>query len=122
MNGVTENKTINTSEIDFYDYAAIMPHPEAYEKNANNFGSVKDLLTDDKDANGVKLINYIENCFICNRPMDGRKAVMVHLATVGGLIPADIDDSKLEIGLSQGCFPIGASCAAKIPAKYRIKR
>lgn len=119
---MTNENPLKTSEIAFFDYSAIMPHPEQYERNANNFGSVKDLLTNEKDANGVNLIVYIENCFICNRPMDGRKAVMVHLATSGGLIPADIDDSRLEEGLSQGCFPIGASCAAKIPAKYRVKR
>lgn len=115
---------IKTEEIDLFDYWSVSPSEESRERNSKNYGSVKDLLEENAvDQDGKKLSTYLDNCFLCDRPLDTRKAAWVHLSTQGGLIPTDSEfDYEAHEDFSQGWFPIGASCFSKIPAKYRGKK
>lgn len=88
--------------LDYYQFRA--PR-EAYEKNADRNHSIPSA--------------HLDNCFLCNRPVDTRLTKWVHLCTVGGLYKNDQSvEDEYAGGNSQGMFPIGSECAKKLPSAY----
>ncbi len=57
-------------------------------------------------------------CLICGRDVDPARGLHVEMTTSLMLIPAGHPASDTEE--SQGCFPVGPDCAAKLPAAYRL--
>jgi hypothetical protein len=59
---------------------------------------------------------FLAFCFICNRPVDTRKASWVHMSTKGGVLPITAGDDHPD---SQGWFEIGTECVKQLPKQYR---
>lgn len=85
-----------------------------------------DLLTiDQKEANQKKHnrnTHGSDNCRLCNQVLSDKavsNGFFVHM-TVGGAL-VDVT-TQINIGdESQGWFPIGSSCAKKLPKQFRTK-
>lgn len=95
---------------DRFDLSSIQPTSEGWDRNSR------------LPAKG----SHDERCMACNRPManydDQKGTAMVHMDTEGKLIRIGSADDDDEFEGSQGCFPIGAECAKKIPAAFRVAR
>jgi hypothetical protein len=88
--------------IETYDYDHLAAFGYKWETNGNQYSRVLDV------PNG-----FVNNCFLCNRPIDERKASWVHLSTKGGLFPVNESDET-----TQGWFPVGSECAKKLPKTH----
>lgn len=85
-----------------------------------------DILTHEQKEQNAKRHNsqtFGDNaCRLCGQKMSDKvisKAWFVHMTVDGDLFPVAIELSDSEG--SQGFFPIGSSCAKKIPIDFRRK-
>jgi hypothetical protein len=107
-----QKETVNTSEFAFklFEYGHLLPNNAQWESNGSSYARVLNVPNE-----------FVNNCFICNRPLDDRKGSWVHLSTDGGLF-AIAEYAANTDATSQGWFPVGSACASKLPAAYVTKR
>lgn len=64
-------------------------------------------------------------CLVCGRPtrFDQPGNISVHMSGDGTLFPTATTHEEAEASPAgdMGCFPVGSSCARKIPAAYRTR-
>jgi len=62
-------------------------------------------------------------CICCMKPMKEGEVSMVHMTTDWVAINVETDDKGYinEEHQSQGCYPIGNSCAKKMPKEFVFK-
>jgi hypothetical protein len=66
--------------------------------------------------------DFDDECFLCGRPVVTSRCEYVHMSTGNELIhTSEVEALGRDPDDSQGCFPIGSSCARKIPKGYRIR-
>jgi len=96
-----------------FDAEALKPTPEKWEENENR---------------GAR--NADDNCYLCNRAIVSKGAWHVHPeSSFDRLIRSDIgtpqDAGPIviegETHYEQGWFPVGSTCAKRIPLAYRQK-
>ena len=85
-----------------------------------------DVVTDEQKEINAKKHNRsthgIESCRLCNQTISDKvldSSWFVHMTVSGDLIPVSVSLSEEEG--SQGLFPIGASCAKRIPKDFKKK-
>ena len=85
-----------------------------------------DVVTDEQKVINAKKHNRsthgIESCRLCNQTISDKvldNSWFVHMTVNGDLIPVSVSLSTEEG--SQGLFPIGASCAKRIPKEFKKK-
>lgn len=85
-----------------------------------------DVVTDEQKKNNAKKHNRsthgIESCRLCNQTISDKvldKSWFVHMTTNCELFPVAVELGDHEG--SQGFFPVGASCAKKIPKEFKKK-
>lgn len=85
-----------------------------------------DVVTDEQKEINAKKHNRathgIESCRLCNQTISDKvldNSWFVHMTVNGDLIPVGIQLDENEG--SQGLFPVGASCAKRIPNNFKKK-
>jgi hypothetical protein len=74
-----------------------------------------------KEANEEKFGITENSCVCCGKPTTGE--LYVHMTTSWEVVPNNVSEEELEKAghESQGCFPIGPSCAKKVGMKFVSK-
>tara|TARA_R110002096_G_scaffold40682_6_gene110326 strand:- start:440 stop:724 length:285 start_codon:yes stop_codon:yes gene_type:complete len=68
--------------------------------------------------------NDNDECICCKRPLNTKNKFVVHMATTWEMIHNDdprLNDQEWINQNSQGCFPVGNTCAKKIGKNYKHK-
>ena len=74
-----------------------------------------------KEANEAKYGQQSQQCISCFKPMKEGETKMVHMNTDWEAMHVSIlteEDARINGMESQGAFPIGNSCAKKMPKEY----
>lgn len=85
-----------------------------------------DVITEEQKEKNAKRHNRathgVESCRLCNQTISDKvldSSWFVHMSVDGDLLPVNIE--MTESDGSQGYFPVGASCAKKIPNGFKTK-
>lgn len=65
-----------------------------------------------------------DECICCKRPLNSDNKFHIHMTTSGEVIHNEdsrVNDNTWLNDHSQGCFPIGNTCAKKIAKGYKFK-